>query len=189
VGQRIIDMTASSARSDARAAAFRDFHESTYSDVVRFIERRGFDHESEDIAATAFTVAWRRFDDRPDDARPWVFGIARNVMANAHRGRTRKKALEVRVQSELDVLSTFSTESIDARLDVTRAWQTLSASDQEVLSLIAFEGLTPEEGANVLGTKRTTFAMRLARARKRLKNEIESQNSRRTDADSRRKSK
>ena len=179
-------MNATKVDAGQKAAAFRELHQSSYGDVLRFIERRGFDHESEDIAATAFATAWRKFDERPEDPRPWLFGIARNLMANSRRGRWRKQALEVRVQSELQVLSYFSTESVDARLDVARAWATLTAQDQEVLSLIAFEGLTPDEASAVLETKRTTFAMRLTRARKRLKSAIDDQSSRHIDADVRR---
>ena len=179
-------MTATAEDAGEKAAAFRELHRTSYADVVRFIERRGFDHESEDIAATAFTTAWRRFDERPADPRPWVFGIARNAMENSTRGRYRKKALEVRVQSELQILTYTSTESVDTRLDVARAWATLAAADQEVLSLVAFEGLSPDDAASVLDLKRTTYAMRLARARKRLRAAIDSQSSRHLDEETKR---
>lgn len=55
------------------------------------------------------------------------------------------------------------------RIDLQRAWGTLSKADREVLALIAFDGLTAEQAATVLGCRRSTFAMRLSRARIRLR--------------------
>ena len=59
-------------------------------------------------------------------------------------------------------------DSLDRWIDLTRAWASLTSRDREVLALTAFEGIGPDAGAVVLGIRRTTFSMRLARARKRL---------------------
>ena len=85
--------------SHPRAPVFVDLYERAYGDVVRFAQRRAGTH-AEDVAADAFLVAWRRLDELPvdpDDARAWLFGIARNVMLNHRRGAERRDALTVRV--------------------------------------------------------------------------------------------
>ncbi len=47
--------------------------------------------------AETFLVAWRRLDDVPADALPWLYGVARRVLANERRSAGRRAALEQRV--------------------------------------------------------------------------------------------
>lgn len=146
---------------------FRALHRDTYADLLRFVERRVPADEAEDIVSTVFLTAWRRFADIPADARPWLFAVARHTMANQTRGWLRRRALDVRVGTptppEPDTAAGAAT-----RIDLQRAWQTLSPADREVLALTAFDGLTTEQAATVLNCRRSTYAMRLTRARKRL---------------------
>ncbi|MBB2943482.1 RNA polymerase sigma-70 factor (ECF subfamily) [Actinoplanes lutulentus] len=146
---------------------FRALHRDTYADLLRFVERRVPPDEAEDIVSTVFMTAWRRLAELPEDARPWLFAVARRTMANQTRGWLRRKALDVRLggrDSHVPDGSAFSA----ARIDLERAWRSLSAADREVLALVAFDGLTSEQAATVLNCRRSAFAMRLARARKRL---------------------
>ncbi len=146
---------------------FRALHRDTYADLLRFVERRVPADEAEDIVSTVFLTAWRRFSDIPDDARPWLFAVARRVMANQTRGWLRRKALDVRVGAAESHVPDGALGA-DTRLDLVRAWKTLSVGDREVLALIAFDGLTADQAATVLNCRRSTFAMRLTRARRRL---------------------
>ncbi|GAA2660409.1 MULTISPECIES: RNA polymerase sigma factor [Actinosynnema] len=153
-----------------REERFRALHRECYPDLLRFVERRVVGGEAEDVVASAFLVAWRRLDEVPSDARPWLFGVARRAMANHRRGVLRRRALDVRVA----VVGESGGEQVDfaggavALVDLERAWRGLSAADREVLALVAFDGLSGEQAAVVLGCRRTTFAMRLKRARERL---------------------
>ncbi|MEV6239524.1 sigma-70 family RNA polymerase sigma factor [Lentzea sp. NPDC051838] len=147
---------------------FRDLHRRTYPDLLRFVERRVPPAEAEDVVSVVYLTAWRRLREVPDDARPWLFGVARKTMANQTRGVLRRQALDVRVASALEHLVPDGSAEVAARIDLVRAWKTLSAADREVLALVAFDGLTSDQAATVLRCRRTTFAMRLKRARQRL---------------------
>jgi RNA polymerase sigma-70 factor (ECF subfamily) len=149
---------------------FRALHQDTFADLLRFVERRVPPDEAEDIVSTVYLTAWRRFADLPDDARPWLFAVARRTMANQTRGWLRRQALDVRLAS---IDTSPAHDDPAARVDLQRAWQTLTAADREVLALVAFDGLTAEQAATVLNCRRSTFAMRLTRARKRLQAALE----------------
>ncbi|WP_250008850.1 sigma factor [Actinoplanes sp. M2I2] len=85
-----------------RETRFRTLYAGAYADVLAFAQRRGIPDQAEDVVAEAFLVVWRRFDEAPrkaDDARAWVFGIARHCLLNARRGQGRQDALAVRVAS------------------------------------------------------------------------------------------
>jgi DNA-directed RNA polymerase specialized sigma24 family protein len=81
---------------------FRDLHAETYADLVRFVERRSFGNDAEDVVSAVFMTAWRRIDDMPEDARPWLFGIARKQMQNAARGAARQRDLDVAIAAHAD---------------------------------------------------------------------------------------
>lgn len=149
-----------------RERRFRGLYDEAFLDVTRFVERR-VDSDAEDIVSGVFLTAWRRFDDAPADARPWLFVIAKNEIGNHRRSLFRRTNLDVRLSGEPPPGVTDQA-SLDRWIDLTRAWASLSSRDREVLALTAFDGLGPDAGATVLGIRRTTFSMRLARARKRL---------------------
>ncbi|GIH14984.1 RNA polymerase sigma factor [Rugosimonospora africana] len=157
----------------SREEHFRALHRDNYAGLLRFVERRVPASEAEDIVSMVFLTAWRRFEELPEDTRPWLFAVARKTMANQARGWLRRRALDVRLgSSEARELSDDSA-STAARVDLERAWAGLRPADREVLALIAFDGLTAEQAAAVLGCRRSTFAMRLGRARQRLRSALE----------------
>ena len=153
---------------DDREERFRRLHAATYPDLLRFVERRVPHSESEDIVSTVFLTAWRRFDDLPEEPRPWLFAVARNTMANRTRGLMRRHALDVQLMALPDAPAPDHGTQAAARSDLAAAWRSLRPADREVLALIAFDGLTAEQAATVLGCRRSAFAMRLGRARQRL---------------------
>lgn len=157
------------ANSAARERRFREMHERTYADLLRFVERRIPPSEAEDVVSMVFLTAWRRLDDVPEDARPWLFAVARRTMLNQVRGLWRRRALDVRVAAEAEPVEADGSIGAVVRLDLARAWRTLGAADREVLALAAFDGLTSEEAARVLGCRPTAYTTRLNRARKRLR--------------------
>lgn len=77
--------------SPDRERTFRSTYEAVYPDLIRFVQRRAHPDHAEDVVADAFLVVWRRLDDLPvlpEDARAWIYGIARNILLNTSRGRT-----------------------------------------------------------------------------------------------------
>ncbi|MGF0176592.1 RNA polymerase sigma factor [Streptomyces sp. Marseille-Q5077] len=156
------------------AAAYREH----YWAVSRYVARRldGRTSEVEEVVAEVFTVAWRRRDDLPSPALPWLYGVARNCLANAVRGFGRRRRLVDRLGNDETAHGRHIVDSPDAEAPgawVHEALHRLSPADQEVLRLTAWEELDVEEVAVALGCGRRAAAMRLHRARRRLRAEID----------------
>lgn len=134
--------------------------------VRRFAARRGDVAEADDVVAEVFLSAWRRMDEVPADPLPWLLGLARGVLANRRRSEDRHAALIARLMSERPVNATGGDNELE--LDLVTALGALSAGDQELLLLVAWEGLSSQQIAEVLGLRRGTVAVRLHRARRRL---------------------
>ena len=156
------------ARREGFEAAYREL----YAPICGYALRRV--HEPEDAAeviAETFATLWRRFDRCPqgDELRPWLFGVARRVIANQRRGERRRSALAERLVENLDETAFDLLAPAAATTELARAFATLSDCDRELLLLVAWEGLTRDELAVALGTSRATVRLRLHRARKRLR--------------------
>lgn len=137
-------------------------------ELERFVRRRLPPPEVEDVVAEAFLVAWRRLDEAPQEVRPWLFGIARNVMLTSARTHGRWRALHVRLAAQPEPTAIELAADVASRTDIVRAWGRLSAGEREVLTLVAWDGLTAREAAVVLGCQPGTFRVRLLRARRHL---------------------
>lgn len=169
-------MTSSPAPPPDREARFRAFFVQAHPDLLRFAQRRVHPSHAEDVAADAFLVAWRRFEEAPalpGDRRAWLFGIARNCLLNTRRGEQRRTALAVRIADVGPGEATWTADEIAERVDLARAWQRLDAAQQEVLALTAFDDLTSAEAARVLGTTATGYRLRLMRARRALRHHLD----------------
>lgn len=133
--------------------------------VVRYARRHVLPDEVEDVVAETFVVAWRRLDEVPPFGLPWLLGTARNVSANVRRSRHRREALTGRIAADLDEPVWPETTGDDD--EVTAALHRLSDADRELLTLIAWDGLSHEEAADALGCSRGALKVRLHRARSR----------------------
>ncbi|MFJ9864035.1 RNA polymerase sigma factor [Streptomyces sp. NPDC101165] len=156
------------------AAAYREH----YWAVSRYVARRlqGPADEVEEVVAEVFTVAWRRRSDLPEAPLPWLYGVARNCLANAVRGYGRRRRLVDRLGNDEAAHGRHIVDSPD--MEAPGAWvhealARLSPADQEVLRLAAWEELDAEEIAVALGCGRRAAVMRLHRARRRLRAEID----------------
>lgn len=157
-----------------REKRFRELYADAYEDVLRFAQRRVHPSYAEDVAADAFLVAWRRFDEAPTslgDRRAWLFGIARNCLLNTRRGQGRRDALAVRI-SEIPLATSTDTEAVGQLIDLAAGWRRLSPTDQETLALTVFENLTSPEAAKVLGITSASYRVRLMRARRALRRHL-----------------
>ena len=166
------------ARARCTGPEFERLYAALYPDVVRFAQRRSDPAHAEDVAAEVFLVVWRRLDELPgtyDDSRAWVFGIARNVLLNLHRGDDRRRALAVRLRdtaSDLDGVGGVDA-AVATRVDLGRAWARLSERHQEVLALSVFEGLDARQAGVALDISPVAFRLRLSRARRALRTHLE----------------
>jgi RNA polymerase sigma-70 factor (ECF subfamily) len=134
--------------------------------VVRYARRHVLPDEVEDVVAETFVVAWRRLEEVPPYGLPWLLGVARNISANVRRGRRRQEALSDRIASGLDDEPVWP-ETDDDGGTVTAALHRLPDADRELLTLIAWDGLSHEEAAEALGCSRGALKVRLHRARQR----------------------
>jgi RNA polymerase sigma-70 factor, ECF subfamily len=138
-----------------------------YAAVLAYVRRRAPADVVDDIVGEIFLVVWRRLDGVPPEELPWLLGVARNVVATQRRGGLRREALFRRLGGA--VPASISDTHADGDSAVLAALATLAPKDREALALIAWEGLTPNEAAVVLGESPGTFRVRLHRARRRLR--------------------
>src|SRR4051794_31069206 len=80
-----------------REDRFEEVFREHYDAVRGFAFRRVPGDLAQDAVAETFLVAWRRLDDVPADALPWLYGVARRVLANQRRSADRSSALERRL--------------------------------------------------------------------------------------------
>ncbi|GGR51242.1 DNA-directed RNA polymerase sigma-70 factor [Actinoplanes ianthinogenes] len=136
--------------------------------AVRRVEQPA---DAADVVAETFLIAWRRRQDVPGgaEARLWLYGVARRVLANHHRGNQRRDRLGDRLRARLASIGGDPAADVPQRLAVRDALARLGELDREVLTLTAWEGLEPREVAAVLGVSATTVRTRLSRARARFR--------------------
>jgi RNA polymerase sigma factor (sigma-70 family) len=150
-----------------RRGRFERVFDAHYRAVSAYALRRAGNAEAEDAVAETFLIAWRRLDDIPADAKPWLLGVARRVLANQHRAAARRSALNARVAHQRPLEPEWPRAEL-----ILRALDGLSESDRELLLLFAWEGLSVEELAGVLHCSRTAVKVRLHRARRRLRSQL-----------------
>jgi RNA polymerase sigma-70 factor (ECF subfamily) len=120
------------------------------------------------VTAETFLIAWRRLDEVSELELPWLYGVARRVLANDVRSERRRGALVERAS-----LHSPPVPATPSDPKLADALARLGDRDRELLLLIAWEGLTPAEAAAAIGCSRPAARVRLHRARKRLADELE----------------
>lgn len=148
---------------------FEQIFTDNYLAVRSFLARRAYEGDVDDLLAEIFTVAWRRLGSIPSDARPWLFAVGHKVLANHKRSFRRRAALDMKLRSHCshDKQHDRTEDADDAKL--IDALLALPEPEREALILIAWDGLSHSETAKTLGCSVAAVAMRLHRARKRLK--------------------
>lgn len=137
--------------------------------VRRYLARRTDPDTAEEAFAEVLLVCWRRVGDLPAEPLPWVYVVARNCLANAERSRRRRERLTARLRSvERQPVVPDPADTPD-HAGLHRALARLRSGDAELLRLWAWEDLTPGEIATVLGVTENAAAIRLHRAKRRLR--------------------
>ena len=156
---------------DQFAAMFADL----YPVVLGYAARRTDWHVAEDIASQTLAIAWHRGDVLPADRGgrcAWLIVVARNLLANSQRSRLRAAHLDVRIRAGLaagvPMVELDPAAIVVDRMAASTAMRRLTPRDQEILQLVAWDGLDLTGLARVLGCSSTAAATRLHRARRRL---------------------
>ncbi|MDO5503559.1 MAG: sigma-70 family RNA polymerase sigma factor [Actinomycetia bacterium] len=162
--------------------AFEAFYREHLPFVRSFVARRVDDpHTAADLTADIFLAAIQSADTyQPGRGRQvaWLVGIARNVVA----GHLRSKARELRAMSRVSgraLLDDASIDRIAQRIDVERTsrqlYRALDALPQDqraVVELVALDGLSLVEAADLLGITPGAARTRYHRARTRLQSDL-----------------
>ncbi|HXN63647.1 MAG TPA: RNA polymerase sigma factor [Acidimicrobiales bacterium] len=149
--------------------------------VFRYLASRVDRSVAEDLLSDVFHAAFksrRRYDQRHDNALPWLLGIATNMIRHHRRSEVRHSSM-VRRMVQLQVSRNDLTAAADAvaagveqRDDLQRVRRALDSLDdkhREVVVLSAGLGLSYEDIARTLGIKVGTVRSRLSRGRARLR--------------------
>lgn len=164
-------------QSVADPACFSVIFERHFDVLYGYLARRVGHETASDLASEVFAVAFRRraaFGVDQVNARPWLFGVASNLVRN--HARTERRQLRAYSRTGVDPVMSDAEADADQRIDAERAGPTIAWAllhlrddDREVLLLFAWAALTYEEIAQSLGLPIGTVRSRLARARRQLR--------------------
>jgi len=164
-------------RSFREPEAFAAVFDRYYPRIHGYLARRLGQGLADDLASETFLIAFagrNRYDVAHVDARPWLYGIASNLIARHYRAEQRRyRAL---ARAGVDQISEGHADRIDTRVDaqahraaIATALAEISAAERDVLLLVAWAELTSEEAGQALGIPAGTARSRLHRARRQLR--------------------
>jgi RNA polymerase sigma-70 factor, ECF subfamily len=164
-------------RSHSEPESFALLFQRHATGIGRYAARRLGPGPAEDVVAETFLIAFRqrgRYDPARHDARPWLYGIAGNLIRRHHRDEVRQ--LRALARTGIDPVAESFTDRADARLvagaasrAVAAAVAELDADQRDVLLLTTWAGLTYDQAAEALGIPEGTVRSRMNRARTRLR--------------------
>ncbi|GGS24059.1 DNA-directed RNA polymerase sigma-70 factor [Streptomyces aureoverticillatus] len=149
-------------------------------DIHRYAARRLGDGSADDLTAETFLIAFRsrtRYDLARANARPWLYGIAANLIGKQRRCEVR--SLRALARTGTDPVAEPWVERADSRVvaeaaqgPLAGALAGLSAGDRHVLLLVAWADLSYTEVAEALGIPLGTVRSRLNRARRKVRSAL-----------------
>jgi len=154
-----------------------------YRDIYAYAARRLGPDLAEDVASETFLTAFdsrHTFDLTRADARPWLYGIASNLVARHVRAETRRYKALARAGGQQPGRQHSHADEVAGRLDaaavrgqLATALRKLPEPVRAVLLLIAWAGLNQQEAAAALGIPAGTARSRLHRARQEMRQALE----------------
>ncbi len=155
--------------------AFAELYDRHAGPILRYVTRRLGETAADDVVAETFLAAFRRrhrYDLARPDARPWLYGIAANLIGKHHRAEVRM--LRTFARTGVDPVTEGHADRVDDRVsaaavhrELAAALAALAAGDRDVLLLVAWADLSYDEVASALGIPIGTVRSRLNRARKK----------------------
>lgn len=148
--------------------------------IQRYAARRLGAGAAEDIVAEVFLVAFRQRGhyqlDQPD-ARPWLYGIATNLIGRSRRAEIRQ--YRAFAKTGTDPVTEPFTDQVDNRVSAAGQARALAgtlarlpAAQRDALLLMAWADLSYEQAASSLGVPVGTVRSRLSRARAQLRRSL-----------------
>jgi RNA polymerase sigma factor (sigma-70 family) len=169
-------------RSLREPTAFGVIFDRYVRDITRFLARRASPEHTEDLVAETFITAFRArrsFDSEHLTARPWLYGIATNVLRHHFRGEERRRRLLRKWRSSSDeqdrgsdagfaeMENRLEADSRQPQLDAALA--NLDPGGRDALLLYCYAGLSYEEVAEALAVPVGTVRSRISRSRQKLR--------------------
>lgn len=155
----------------SQETSFVSLYEAHYGRVLAYCQRRTDHDRARDAAAEVFAVAWRRVETVPQaEPLPWLLRTARMVLNDQQRSLRRQDRVAARTAGlppSVPAEYADHAERVANTDRVARLLAGMSAQDQEVLRLHAWDDLDPAAIATVLGCSSVAARVRLHRARKR----------------------
>ena len=165
--------------ADHCADTFSELYRRTRVDVLAFLLRRCSSAEdAADCLAETYLLAWKKRDEMPGGAetRPWLFGVARNVMRRGNELRDRTAAAASALAAEVQRAGAVCPGPNRAEPDpVMAAIRCLPELDREIITMLIWDELAPREVAAVLGLTPNVVRVRAHRARAKLKSALSNQ--------------
>ncbi|MET8605937.1 RNA polymerase sigma factor [Streptomyces rubiginosohelvolus] len=165
------------AESLDRPERFSELYRRHARDIHQYAARRLGDAAADDITADTFLSAFRtrtRYDPERPSAKPWLYGIAANLIGKHRRSEVR--ALRALARTGQDPVAESWVDRADSRVvaqsvhaGLAAALAGLSAGDRHVLLLVAWADLTYQEVADALSIPIGTVRSRLNRARRKVR--------------------
>jgi RNA polymerase sigma-70 factor (ECF subfamily) len=164
-------------RGNADRERFEQVYLETRAAVLAYLIRRTETSEdAADVLGEVYLIAWRRIAHLPEgaEARLWLFGVARRVLANQRRRLRTQVELAVALEETLRTRLAGPDSPAEEPMigSVLEALSELTASDRELVMLSAWEELTPAEIAVVFGRPAAVVRVRLHRARARMRSKL-----------------
>jgi RNA polymerase sigma factor (sigma-70 family) len=158
--------------------SFENAFEAEFPLLHRYLARRLGSSAADELAAETFAVAfrsWERLD--PDrNVRPWLYGIAANLVR--HHWRTEQRMLRAYARTGVDPVvadDEAAVERLDAQTrqrELAEALAALRPAEREILLLHAWAELSDSEIADATGLPVGTVKSRLSRTRERMRNQF-----------------
>jgi RNA polymerase sigma-70 factor (ECF subfamily) len=150
---------------------FHRLYVETSQDLLAFLLRRCLTPEdAADCLSETFRIVWEKRNRIPagDDARPWLFGVARNVLRRERASTER----EAEAAHELGLAAQRSGAITSTNTTALAALASLAPLDQEIITMLAWDDLAPREVAVILGLSPNVVRVRAHRAREQLRNTL-----------------
>lgn len=128
--------------------------------------------DAADVLSETFLIVWKKAASLPavdDEVRPWLFAIARNALLHHYRSGTRRRAAADRLRHQIHVDATTGFVETPATDALHAALTRLDPVDQEIVTLIHWDGLSLVEVSRAMAMKEGTVRSRYHRARARLR--------------------
>lgn len=171
-------------RSRSDPEVFAEVFRRHSPEMTRYVTRRLGEAAADDVVSETFLAAFRQrqgYDLSRRSARPWLYGIATNLMRR--HVRTEVRQLRLVARTGVDPVTASFTERSDERVSAEASRRKLAGAlaalprgHRDVLLLVAWGGLSYAEVAEALGVRPGTVQSRLSRARARVRAELEGVN-------------